>query len=292
MNMVQKPSPQTPVDSYILTRLLRELSPSEFVLYLALYEMIEGSGLRTVALGIQGLSDLTGISKSSIQRVVKGLKKRRLISVSLLKPTSTPEYEVLYPWRKAKAVTEKSTIVKPMGLSEAASKWGKRNPFYLTLKQFKEKERHFKKALSSEEQEVLVLAERKRMGPRASDERDIFGVDMSYSIALEKWWRVEAPKRALTLKTKLPSALDAPKRKRRTSIKAMREADISRSLAIFQEKEKGFKASLSPEKQKRWVEEHLKKLGSEAQRWGKNVLGLDVGYQRAVEAWWKQLVRE
>lgn len=317
-------SPQTPVDSYILTRLLKEIPPSEFVLYLALYELSEGSGgLRTIALGIQGLSELTGLSKSSIQRLVKGLKKRRLISVSLTKPTSTPEYEVLYPWRKAKVVPEKTTIVKknivdssvrkkevqpeessipklnkepsepktsvkPMSLSEAEAKWGKKNPFYLTLRQFKEKERHFKKALSPQAQQALVSAQKKRMGSAAGDERDTFGMDVAYSRALEEWWRVEAPKRGLTLKTKLPSAIDAPKRRRRTSVRAAREAqDISRALAIFQEKEKGFKASLSSEEQKRWVEEHLKKLGKESGAWGKNALGLDVGYQLAVEAWWK-----
>ena len=326
MNMVKKSFPQTPVDNYILTRLLRELSPSEFVLYLALYELTEGSGLRVIALGIQGLSELTGLSKSSIQRVVKGLKKRRLISVSLLKATSTPEYEVLFPWRKTKAVTEKTAIVKknigqnlrpkketpplepsisklnidnkvllepksplkPMSLSEAASKWGKRNPFYRALKHFKEQERHFKKALSAEEQEASVLVQRKRMGPGAYDERDMFGVEVSYSRAIEEWWRVEAPKRGLTLKTKLSSALDTPKRKRCTPLKAAREAeDVARALAVFQEKEKGFKASLTEEEQVRWVEEHLKKLGTEVKTQGKNVLGLDTGYQLAVEVWWK-----
>jgi hypothetical protein len=109
--MASKPT-QTSVDSYLLTGLLRELPPAEFVLYLALYELTAGSRLRTVALGIGGLSDLTGLSKSSIQRVVKGLKKRRLISVSLLKPTSTPEYAVCFPWRKASSIQEKPSIVK------------------------------------------------------------------------------------------------------------------------------------------------------------------------------------
>ena len=68
----------------------------------------------------------------------------------------------------------------------------------------------------------------------------------------------------------------------------MREAqDVANALAIFQQKEKGFKSSLSPQEQKRWMEEHLKKLGPETQTWGKNALGLDIGYQLAVEAWWK-----
>lgn len=331
--MTAKPA-QTPVDSYILTRLLRELPPSEFVLYLALYDLAVGSGLGTVALSLQGLSELTGLSKSSIQRVVKGLKKRRLISVSLLKTTSTPEYEVHYPWRKASVTQEKYpaaaeakklTIVKKnikdrgrrlpgretpaiqsisklnieerqiggppekqMSLREANAKWGAKNPFYLTFKQFKEKERHFKKALSKREQEAWLVAQAKRIAPESRMARDLFGIEVGYSKALEEWWRIEAPKRGLTLKTKLPSALGAPKR-RRASARRQREAeDIARALAIFQEKEKGFKASLAPEEQKHWIDEHLKKLGPETAQWGKNALGLDVSYQLAVEAWWKQ----
>ena len=39
------------------------------------------------------------------------------------------------------------------------------------------------------------------------------------------------------------------------------------------------------------MEEHLKKLGRGANEWGKNALGIDTGYQLAVEAWWKGLVR-
>ena len=219
---------QTKVDSYILARLLKEIPPSELVLYLALYELNAGSGLHTVALGIQGLSELTGLSKSSVQRVVKGLKKRKLISVSLLKPTSTPEYEVLFPWRKGKAVLE-SAISKKNKVAHSAPR---------------------------DERQKVTVSEK---SPEPSISK--LNIDQKTS----------------------------PKQKRRPSIRAVREAqDVARALTIFQQKEEGFKASLTEEKQKRWIEEHLKKLGPEAQTWGKNALGLDVGYQLAVEAWWKQ----
>jgi DNA-binding MarR family transcriptional regulator len=226
---------QTKVDSYILTRLLKEIPPSEFVLYLALYELAVGSGLRTVALGIQGLSELTGLSKSSIQRLVKGLKKRGLISVSLVKPTATPEYEVLYPWRKAKKAPEKPTIVKMTTVKK--NKVARAKP-------------------REERQKVTGVSEK-------SLELSISKLNIDENTS--------------------------PKRKRRPSIRAVREAqDVARALAIFQQKEEGFKASLTEEKQKRWVEDHLKRLGPEAKTLRKNALGLDVGYQLAVEAWWKQ----
>jgi len=244
--MVGKPT-QTPVDNYILTRLLKEIQPAEFVLYLALYELTEGSGLKIIALGIQGLSELTGVSKSSIQRVVKGLKKRRLISVSFLKITSTPEYEVRCPWRKrshvaAKTVHQAEKAPKKSSISKKnIVERAPRNSVSRGLKETRPVACDVPEKAPEPSISKLTIDEEKSLDAKPPLQ------PMSLGEAVSKWGRGNAF--YLTLKR-------------------------------FNEQERHFKKVLTAQEQKAWCLMQKKRLGQTAGD-GRDTFGVEVAYGKS-----------
>ncbi len=91
------------IDPYLIDILMRDLvahsrSSSAFLVYLQLYRLTHGAGRDSTAISHAVLSELTGLSKRSIQTAIAHLVTRRLIKQRKSRPTSVPVYEVLTPW--------------------------------------------------------------------------------------------------------------------------------------------------------------------------------------------------
>ena len=96
------------IDPYLVDVLLPDMighdkRPAAFALYLWLFAMTRGSGRDAAFFSYATLTDRTGLSKSSVQRAVAWLERRELLRVRKASATSTPEYTVLTPWRRAAA---------------------------------------------------------------------------------------------------------------------------------------------------------------------------------------------
>jgi DNA-binding MarR family transcriptional regulator len=92
-----------PVDVYVLDVLLPDLaghdhSPSAFLVYLVLWTRLYRTEQRSVAISLQTLSDLTGLSKSAVQAGIRLLKRRSLIKISKASATAVPQYELIRHW--------------------------------------------------------------------------------------------------------------------------------------------------------------------------------------------------
>jgi DNA replication protein DnaD len=46
------------------------------------------------------MAEMTGLSKSAVQQAIRCLSGRKLIGVTRVSITATPEYKVLKPWRR------------------------------------------------------------------------------------------------------------------------------------------------------------------------------------------------
>lgn len=97
------------IDPYVIDTLMRDLvahsrSSAAFLVYLQLYRHTQGAGRESVAMSHAALTELTGLSKRSVQSAVAHLSERRLIRRRRARPTAVPVYTVLMPWiRKASA---------------------------------------------------------------------------------------------------------------------------------------------------------------------------------------------
>jgi len=96
------------VDTYVVDSLLPDLighdhRPSAFIVYLFLWARARIARSRRVACSYQDMASDTGLGKRTVQIAVRHLSRRKLISVRQATPTSTPEYEVLTPWRRPTA---------------------------------------------------------------------------------------------------------------------------------------------------------------------------------------------
>ncbi|MGD0425680.1 MAG: helix-turn-helix domain-containing protein [Candidatus Acidiferrales bacterium] len=101
-----------PVDDYVLDTLLPDLtghdhSPAAFLTYVVLWTRLYRSEERSVAISLQQLAELTGLSKSAVQAAIRLLKRRCLIKISKRSATAVPEYELVRHWvrRRAKKTT-------------------------------------------------------------------------------------------------------------------------------------------------------------------------------------------
>ena len=95
----------TPVDDYVLDVLLPDLaghdrSPAAFLVYIVLWTRLYRSGQRSVAISLQQFVESTGLSKTAVQRSIRLLKRRGLISVTRSNPTQVPRYAVVRHWVK------------------------------------------------------------------------------------------------------------------------------------------------------------------------------------------------
>src|SRR5580698_1498849 len=91
-----------PIDDYVLDTLLPDLaghdhSPAAFLTYLVLWTRLYRSEQRSVAVSLQQLAELTGLSKSAVQGAV------RLIRATKESATAVPQYELIRHWVRRRA---------------------------------------------------------------------------------------------------------------------------------------------------------------------------------------------
>ena len=96
------------IDDYILDVLLPDLaghdrSPTAFLIYIVIWTQLFRSEERSTAISLQKLAELSGLSKSAVQKAVRLLRRRGLIKVSKSSQTSVPEYELIRHWIKRRA---------------------------------------------------------------------------------------------------------------------------------------------------------------------------------------------
>jgi len=94
------------VDAYILDSLMPDLvghdrRPSAFLVYLLLWRHAHGSGASTLALALEDLAELSGLSKRTVQDALRWLAHRRLITVRRDGPTEVGRFTVLEPWKRS-----------------------------------------------------------------------------------------------------------------------------------------------------------------------------------------------
>jgi len=91
------------IDDYVLDTLMPDLvghdrSPAAFLIYIVLWTQLFRSEERATAVSLQKLSELSGLSKSAVQKAVRLLRHRGLIKISKTNETSVPEYELVRHW--------------------------------------------------------------------------------------------------------------------------------------------------------------------------------------------------
>ena len=92
------------LDHYVVDVLMRDLAghdrrPAAFLVYIYLWGQTWGAERRSVHASHGVIAAATGLSRRTVQNSVGLLTRRRLIRVVKDRPTATPEYVVLRPWR-------------------------------------------------------------------------------------------------------------------------------------------------------------------------------------------------
>ena len=95
-------------DEYVIDVLLPDLSghdrsPAAFLVYVVLWARLYRAEQRSTSISLQQLADLSGLSKSAVQRALAVLKRRALIKVTKASPTALPQYELLRHWVRRRA---------------------------------------------------------------------------------------------------------------------------------------------------------------------------------------------
>lgn len=95
--------PSVILDSYLFETLMADLvghdrSPAAFLVYMHLASQA-GRG-RKVRRSYQDMAVDTGLSRSAVQRAVRHLVGRKLLSAEQAHATDTPTYAVLRPWKR------------------------------------------------------------------------------------------------------------------------------------------------------------------------------------------------
>jgi hypothetical protein len=97
-------------DEYVIDVLLPDLAghdraPNAFLVYVVIWAALFRAEQRSIAMSLQQMADLTGLSKSAVQSAVRLLKRRSLIVALKRSPTAVPEYELPRHWlgRRAKS---------------------------------------------------------------------------------------------------------------------------------------------------------------------------------------------
>lgn len=91
------------VDEHVIDALMPDLtghdrSPGAFLVYLALWAMLYRMEEKSVAASLQELAERTGLSKSAVQKGVRVLKRRNLVTVTKTRATAVPRYELVRHW--------------------------------------------------------------------------------------------------------------------------------------------------------------------------------------------------
>jgi hypothetical protein len=92
-----------PLDPYVVDVLMRDLvghdrMSSAFIVYLWLWRASRGEGREKVGASLQGLATRTGLSKSAVQKAVRRLASRGLVTAERSRATDAPVYLVHQPW--------------------------------------------------------------------------------------------------------------------------------------------------------------------------------------------------
>ena len=96
------------LDPYIADVLMRDLvghdrSSSAFLVYLWLWRGSHGEGRPRIGASLQTIATGTGLSKSAVQKAVRHLARRGLVTASRAHATDAPSYEVHQPWIRSTA---------------------------------------------------------------------------------------------------------------------------------------------------------------------------------------------
>ena len=91
----------TVLDPYVLETLMPDLvghdrQPAAFLVYLHLAH--RAGRAHAARASLRDLAADTGLSKTTVQRAVRTLVRRRLLRVEKGSPTAVPAYSVLRPW--------------------------------------------------------------------------------------------------------------------------------------------------------------------------------------------------
>jgi len=70
----------TPIDNFFFDKLLRELHPSDALVYLVIWRQSYGAGTPTVKISTGDLAQYTGLSMTTVQTSVKALLKAKLLA--------------------------------------------------------------------------------------------------------------------------------------------------------------------------------------------------------------------
>lgn len=100
----------TAIDDYVLDVLLPDLaghdhSPAAFLVYIVLWTRLYRSGGRSTAMSLGQFVERTGLSKSAVQRALRLLERRRLVTVTRSSPTAVPAYALVRHWVRRRAVS-------------------------------------------------------------------------------------------------------------------------------------------------------------------------------------------
>jgi DNA-binding transcriptional ArsR family regulator len=96
-------------DDFVFDKLLRQLHPSDALVYLVIWRLSYGAGKPTVKISIGELARYTGLSMTTVQTSVKSLLETKILARRRQSATSITEYQAKRPWRKkAPPVSKKS----------------------------------------------------------------------------------------------------------------------------------------------------------------------------------------
>ena len=101
-----------PIDDYVIDVLLPDLagherSPAAFLVYAVLWTKLYRSGERSIAVSLQQFTELTGLSKSAVQRAIHLLERRGLIGIARASATAVPQYSLIRHWLRRRAKNTK-----------------------------------------------------------------------------------------------------------------------------------------------------------------------------------------
>jgi DNA-binding MarR family transcriptional regulator len=97
-----------PIDDYVIDVLMPDLSghdrsPASFLVYLVLWTKLYRTEQRSIAVSLQELAELAGLSKSAVQGATRLLKRRGLIKITKPSKTAVPQYELIRHWVRRRA---------------------------------------------------------------------------------------------------------------------------------------------------------------------------------------------
>jgi len=96
------------IDDYVVDVLMPDLaghdrSPAAFLIYIVLWTKLYRAEQRSIAVSLQELAELSGLSKSAVQGAIRLLKRRGLVKITRASRTAVPQYELIRHWVRRRA---------------------------------------------------------------------------------------------------------------------------------------------------------------------------------------------